>query len=195
MRAKTLAITILGLAALVAVSSTAFTEEEAGGDMEAWMAMGKPGSEHEWLSKFEGEWTSENKFWQGPGEPMTSTGKATTKMIWGGRYLEMSYEGDMQGMKFTGRGLWAYDNAAKRFTGTWIDSMSTAVMVSRGTREGEILTWRGKMHSPMGEIETRDEVKWDGEDRYTYSSFWSMPQGETKTMELTYTRVGAKKAD
>lgn len=88
----------------------------------------KPGPEHEHLKKLEGHW--DTTFSMGG---QSSKGKASYKMDLGGLWLLSTFEGDMGGMKFYGRGADSYDLAKKKFVSVWIDSMSTSPMMMEGT--------------------------------------------------------------
>jgi hypothetical protein len=50
------------------------------------------------LAKSNGTWKAETTMWMAPdAPPMVSNGTATTKMILGGRYQQMTFKGDMMG--------------------------------------------------------------------------------------------------
>jgi hypothetical protein len=59
----------------------------------------KPGPEHDLLKKHVGTWDTTMKF-----AGMESKGTATYKMELGGLWLTSTFEGDLFGTKFTGRG-------------------------------------------------------------------------------------------
>jgi len=88
----------------------------------------KPGPEHEHLKKLEGNWDTTFKMMG-----TESKGKATYKMGVGGLWLLSTYEGDIGGMKFQGRGMDSYDPAKKKYVSVWVDSMSTSPMFMEGT--------------------------------------------------------------
>jgi hypothetical protein len=117
--------------ALVAVlgASTASAQEFA-----------KPGPEHEVLKKMEGNWDLTMKV-----AGMESKGTVTYKMDLGGLWLVGNLEGDLGGVKFSGKGMDTYDAAKKKYVGIWIDSMSTSPMVMEGTydKEKKTLTMTG----------------------------------------------------
>jgi hypothetical protein len=87
----------------------------------------KPGPEHAHLKKFEGNW--DTTFTMGG---QSSKGKATYKMDLGGLWLLSTFDGEMGGMKFQGRGADSYDPAKKKYVSVWIDSMSTSPMTMAG---------------------------------------------------------------
>jgi hypothetical protein len=90
--------------------------------------MPKPGPEHAMLKKQEGTWDTTMKM-----AGAESKGIATYKMELGGLWLASTFEGDLGGMKFTGKGLDTYDPAKRKYVGIWCDSMSTSPLVMEGT--------------------------------------------------------------
>ncbi|HWL93199.1 MAG TPA: DUF1579 domain-containing protein [Phycisphaerae bacterium] len=157
------------------------------------MEAGTPGQHHKYLEPFVGEWDAESKFWMGPGEPMVAKATATTKWIMGGRFIEMDYHGDFQGMAFIGRATTGYDNTLKRFNSTWLDNMSTTMFYSTGTDadSGRTLTFTGEAPCCMtGEIKKHKSVwKSLSKDKHVFEMFEEGKDGKsTKQMEITYTR-------
>ncbi len=88
----------------------------------------KPGPEHEMLKKWVGTWDTTMKM-----AGMESKGTATYKMELGGLWLVSTFEGEVAGAKFSGKGLDSYDATKKKFVGVWVDSMSTSPMTMEGT--------------------------------------------------------------
>jgi hypothetical protein len=88
----------------------------------------KPGPEHSQLKKMEGTWDTTMKM-----EGKEEKGVATFKMDVNGLWLYSTFDGTMGGEKFSGRGFDSYDQEKKKFTGVWVDSMSTTPMVFEGT--------------------------------------------------------------
>src|SRR5688572_272455 len=87
----------------------------------------KPGKEHEVLKKFEGEWDLTAKFVMEPGkEPLPAKGKESCKLILGGLFLLTTHDSDLFG-GFSGHGVMGYDLQKKKYTGSWVDSMNTAM--------------------------------------------------------------------
>src|SRR2546423_1816414 len=116
-----------------AAASDAAARDQAK-EMEAWMALAKPGKEHAAMKRMEGEFDVEVVMVMQPGaEPMKSSGKQKSVMIMGGRYLHADYTGEMMGMTFHGASLTGYDNAKKKHFSAWIDDMGTGIMLAEGT--------------------------------------------------------------
>ena len=123
-------------------------------DMKAYMEASTPGKMHKLLAEGAGEWQAKTTFWMAPGaDPVTSEGMSKGTMIMGGRFMKLEYTGEMPGMpeKFTGLGLYGYDNVAKKFASTWIDSTGTGMMNGTGdlSEDGKVLTWKCTFNDPM----------------------------------------------
>ncbi len=100
----------------------------------------KPGPEHEWLKKHEGTWTTTMKM-----AGMESKGTCVYKMELGGLWLASTFEGEVLGQKFTGKGMETYDPVKKKFTSIWVDSMGTSPVLTEGTydKDKKTLTMAG----------------------------------------------------
>ncbi len=155
---------LAGLAFLVVIAALAIGADEkakktapAAGKMDekAMMEMmakySTPGAEHKKLEGFVGTWDTTTKMWMEPGAvPQESTGTSENKMVLGGRFLEQNYEGTMMGQPFTGKGYTGYDIYKKRYVGTWMDSMGTAVLLTTGTADPSgKMTLTGEMDDYM----------------------------------------------
>lgn len=114
--------------AIRSISAVVMTAAFAGLTVNAQPPTPKPGPEHAVLKKMEGTWDTTMKM-----GPMESKGTATYKMDLGGLWLASTFEGEMGGAKFSGRGFDSYDEGKKKYVGVWVDSMSTTPMVMEGT--------------------------------------------------------------
>jgi len=105
------------------------------------------GPEHDVLKKLAGTWDATMKF-----GGMESKGTMIYKMDLGGLWLTSSFEGDLGGMKFSGKGLDTYDAAKKKYVGIWADSMSTSPMVMEGSydKDKKEMTMTGTHPGPDG---------------------------------------------
>jgi uncharacterized protein DUF1579 len=162
--------------------------------MEKYMKAGTPGPEHQRLMKMAGKWKLQVTSWMGPGAPpMKSEGSAEFTSIFGGRYLEQQVKSDMGGQPFEGKGLEGYDNVTKENFGTWVDSMSTSVMVTRGKCPvgAKKCSYKGTMSDavtgkPAAVTET---VTYTDDDHFTFELRGPGPGGKTfKMIEIAYTR-------
>lgn len=162
--------------------------------------MGKVTENHKLLAdNLAGEWTYENKMWHGP-EPEVSTGTCSTKVLYGGRYIQASHKGSMgmpgpdgKPMEFEGLSTTTYDNVKKKYVGTWIDSMSTGVFVSEGTYDAgtKSFTYTGEMPDCMQDfkiVKIKHVLRIVDKDKHVFEWYQPMNGKETKTMEITYSR-------
>ena len=115
------------------VEETAITIPDSATISNAWNEFMTPGEPHKMLAMETGTWNEEMTMWMEPGaEPMKNTMTAESKMIYGNRYQETTHKGDFMGMPFEGKSTLAFNNASQEYTSTWIDNMSTGIMVITG---------------------------------------------------------------
>jgi hypothetical protein len=163
--------------------------------METWMKLGQPGPQHEKLKMLVGKFDADVTMQMMPGMPEEkSKGKAEYKTLWDGRYLEGSYDGEFKGQPFTGKGLWAYDNAEKKYVSLWIDSMSTMVMVAEGSADasGNVITVKSKCTCPITNkpMVVRQVLTIEDADHHTYESYATLEgEPEHKSMTIKYTKT------
>ncbi len=154
-----------------------------------------PGEHHARLAKMAGRWNVATKMWPAPGAPpMESKGTAELKMIMDGRFLQEDFKSDMMGMPFSGMNIIGYDGFKKQYVSTWIDSMTTETVVSRGTcsDDGKVTTLEGMMTNPETKKaeKTRIVTTKVSDDQFTMEMFGPGPDGkDVKMMELQYTRA------
>ena len=162
--------------------------------MEAWQKFATPGPAHKSLEGSVGTWDTEVTSWMDPAAPpMKSTGTAENSMVMGGRWLESKFHGNMMGQPFEGLGYTGYDNYKKKYIGTWMDNMSTAVMTSEGTWDGA-----GKVMTSMATMDNiltgkKDSIKMIttivDPDHHVFEMWGPDKTGKTvKQMEIKYTR-------
>jgi hypothetical protein len=161
--------------------------------MDAWMKASTPGDAHKKLDGMVGTWDVKVKSWMAPGAPpMESTGTAVNAWVLGGRWMEERFTGSFMGMPFQGIGYTGYDNIKKQYIGTWMDNMSTAVMMSTG-KGGSGNTWEfsSSMDDPMSgkTMPVTEKVTFTDADHHTMEMWSPGPDGKmAKTMEISYSR-------
>jgi hypothetical protein len=162
--------------------------------MELVEKLGKPGPDHKVLEPLAGEFTCEVKIYTAPGKPaLESKATATRRWILGGRFLSERYDGEAFGKPFQGFGWIGFDNAKKKYTVAWIDSMSTAITPSLGTYDvsTKTFTYVGEENSPFygGKVKMRDLVRIVDNDTHVLEMY-RQPAGaaEFKTIEITCKR-------
>jgi hypothetical protein len=187
---------ILVLATMLLVTIPAVADESQADQqamMEMMIKLGSPGEGHKKLEPFAGTFDVDATFWMAPGEePMSSTGKANHEWILGGRYLFQEFEGDFMGEPFHGQGITGYDNFRNEYFGTWIDSMSTGMMLTKGQVEGNVWTYTGSMDDTMAgkTVQVIEKITLHGSDHHVMEMWSPAPDGEMfKSMEIHYRRT------
>jgi hypothetical protein len=181
----------LGYAADTKTQPAPSPQEKAWAD---WMQKNVPGDAHKVLAQGEGEWNYSMKSWMTPdAQPTTSTGKSSAKMILNGRYLEETASFEMGGYTFTGQSLTAYDVASKKYQGTWIDNMSTAIYHCDGTYDpaSKSITMTGTSYDPTvgKEVQTKTVTRYVDDKTRVFEWWGPDVKGKMfKSMEITYTR-------
>ena len=174
---------------------TGFTEDEpqapADPTMEEMIKLGSPGPQHEYLKPMAGTWDVESSMWMGPGEPTKSKATSTSTWVLGGRFLRQEYQGEMEGMPFTGLGYTGFDNYKQQFVGTWMDSWSSGYMPVSGppSKDGKTITTSGTWEGPMGTMTFRYVLEIKSQDEHVMTMYMSQDGSEEmKHMELIYRR-------
>ena len=162
-----------------------------------YVKAGMPGPQHKALEPLIGEWTYTAKFWIKPGaEPLMLSGRATRKMILGGRFLRDEIQNEKPAADFKGIGLTGYDNLRKKYTAAWVDSMSSGIMTSTGTasKDGKVFTFVGENIDPADgkTYKNRDVIRILGKDKHVTESYKGVGGKEVKVMEITYVRKKSK---
>lgn len=165
------------------------------------MEMAKVNENHKLLAELEGTWDYTVKYWWDPSGPANeSKGVAVRKPMMGGRYFSLEVDGKMQmpgpdgkmkDMDFKGMSLEGYDNAKKKFFTTWMDNMSTGMMMTYGTYDPATKTWTytGTMEMMPGmETKVRETLKVTDKDHHIFEFFEDRGGKEVRTMEITYVR-------
>jgi hypothetical protein len=101
----------------------------------------------------------------------------------------------MMTMDFKGRATEGYDNAKKKFVSSWIDNMTTGIMLSEGTYDPSTKTFTfHATHDVAPGVQTkiRETVKITDKDHHVMEWFEQRGGQEVKTMEIAYTRAGKK---
>lgn len=161
---------------------------------KAWMEYATPGDAHKRMAKDNGVWDEDMTSWQHDGaEPMKMKMTAEIKSIFDGKYQEAVHKGDFMGMPFEGKSTLAYDNASKEYISTWIDNMSTGIMVMRGNcdeaaktfkMEGEVIDPVTKKMKKMREVITMVDENTQKMEMYDTG----YDGKEFKSMEITMKR-------
>jgi uncharacterized protein DUF1579 len=162
-------------------------------EMEAYMKAGTPGPPHKTMAATAGTYDVKVKTWQAPAGPaQEEKGTATRTMALDGRILVEDFKGSLMGMPFTGHGMRGYDNVTGKHWATWMDSMSTGVMMSEGTCDAKnACTFTGSHNDPIkkGPVTSRMTSRWTTPTTEVFEMYGPGRDGkEFKMMELTYIR-------
>jgi hypothetical protein len=162
-------------------------------EMEAYMKAGTPGAQHQQLASTAGTYDVKIKNWHEPGGPATEeTGTATRTMVLDGRVLVEDFKGTMMGSAFNGHGMSGYENVTGKYWSTWMDNMSTGLMVSQGTCDAQMAcTFEGSWNDPVKKVpvKARMTTRWTSPTTEVFEMYGPDKKGvEMKMMEITYTR-------
>jgi len=158
--------------------------------MRKMVAAGTPGPAHKALDALVGNWKAEVKCWQEPGgQPQVSQGTAKADWTLNGRFLEEEFKGEMMGKPFRGISLMGYDNTKQTFNSVWVSDMQTSMFVSEGRGENgnKVITLEGKANCPATgrkDVPMKTVFRVINPDKHVFEMY----DGNTKTMEITYTR-------
>ena len=140
-----------------------------------------------------GSWTTPEPDVDAPDTPpMEWMGSSEQKMLLGGRYLQQEFSGEMMGSLYNGIGFTGYDNHTQKYVSTWMDSMSTGIMVFEGTAgaDGRTITQTAQFDDPVrGPVQWRSVTKMVDDKTMLFEMYITGKSGkEEKMMEINYTR-------
>jgi hypothetical protein len=161
--------------------------------MEAMMNAATPGEAHKKLAPMVGTFDAKVKMYGQPGTPpQESAGTSECTWVLGGRWIEERFSGTFMGRPFSGIGYSGYDNIKKQYVGTWMDTMSTSVMISAGGPTGDnTYEFNSSMDDPMSgkPMPVKMKATVIDNDHHTMEMWGPAPGGTMfKMMEITYTR-------
>lgn len=215
---RTVKFSIFGLAAFATLTaSVALTQDkkaapaaapagagqqEMDKEMAAVMAAATPGAPHKFLCEGAGTWMGKNTMWMAEGaEPVKSESKAVVTPFLDNRFTRCEVSGEMPGMgMFSGFGIYGYDNVAKQYQCTWVDSMGTGMATGTGvlSADGKTMTWTLTYNCPIVKkpVSFKEVDRITGKDTRTMEMWGTDPKTgkEFKMMEIVQTRTagGAK---
>ncbi len=163
---------------------------------EMMMKMAEPGPEHKMLARMVGTWDCTAKFYEpdATGKVVENTSKAEAKVVseLGGRWFRQDFKGEFAGQPFSGIGFNGYDKAKSQYFGTWIDTMSTSMMIMTGTYDEakKTLTMTGTFSMPGMDIKSRHTTEEKDANTVVFTMYHDMGGQEMKAAEITYKRRG-----
>jgi len=169
--------------------------------MTEMMELSKIGDNHKLLADMAGNWNYTVKMMMDPsGKPQESKGTATRKAIMDGRFFLAEHsgkfqmpgpDGKMTEMNFKGMAIEGYDNVKKKFVSSWIDNMGTMILSSEGTYDAASKTFTYTANCEMMPgmpVRIREVIKVVDKDHHNFEWYEDRGSGETKSMEIAYTR-------
>ncbi|MEE9391743.1 MAG: DUF1579 family protein [Planctomycetota bacterium] len=176
----TLAITI-GLV-FTAAMAPAFRPQE----------MPMPQKEHKEILKSVGNWEGTLTSFM-PGAPSEPVAAKETVVAVGGFWTQSRFECEFGGVPYVGTGCVGYDPAKKKYLGTWIDSMSTALAIMEGDYDPKTklhtMRWNTIDHISGKPVPSRMEI---AHQENSYTSTFYMGEGKgTKIMVISMKRKTA----
>jgi len=165
-------------------------------DMQACMAAGTPGAQHQSLARAVGHWSGSTTQWMAPGtEPMKSEISCDISSFLDGRFTKCEYSGEIPGMgPFHGVGFNGYDNVAQKYISIWLDNCGTGIMTGEGTQsaDGKTMTWTYEYSCPITKKQQtmRQVERWTGDDAMVLEMFGNDPKSgkEYQMMRCEVTR-------
>ncbi len=160
--------------------------------MAAYMKAAAVTENHQFLSKYAGDWDVDVTYWTAPGAPPTKSAasfKAASRL--GGRYVMMEFSGFMMGQSFEGIWLVGFDNLEQKYNTLWIDNTSTNFFITKGTREGNVISESGSWPDPVSgrTLQVKARTTWISDDEFRYEQFMVLADGsEHKGMEFSSKR-------
>ena len=171
---------------------------------EEWAAISQPGSQHDLLSMFVGDWDVDVTSWKDPtANPERSKGHSSSAWVLGYRFVREKFRSLAEGPRYEGLGFFGYDSGSNLYTSVWMDSLNTSIATSQGIFNPATATFEltGEIYDPLvGKMkETHTFIRILSENSYEVSMVDRSAQGTTfKSLELTYSRLestsGAVKA-
>src|SRR5262249_23031736 len=95
------------------------------------------------------------------------------------------FKGEMMGQTFQGHGVTGYDTQKKKYTGVWVDGMSTALGLLEGTYDPAKKTLTNIYESHDGEgnpMKMKMVTVWQGDDSRLWTASATGPDGKDMTM-------------
>ena len=185
---------------LLLLCTTAFAQEpqkkspQQQAAEDAMMKAITPGDAHKLLDGMVGTWDAKVSAWMDPSQPpVAGSGVSENSWVLGNREVMEKFTGTFMGSPFSGIGFSGYDNMKKQYWGTWMDTMSTAPMMSTGNTPDGGKTWKfqASMPDPMSghDVAVEERVTVTDKDHHSMEMWMTGPDGRPfKMMEIQYTR-------
>jgi Protein of unknown function (DUF1579) len=167
-------------------------------DMQACMAAGVPGAQHQQLARSVGHWSGTSTQWMAPGtEPVKSQIACDISSFLDGRFTKCEYSGEIPGMgPFHGLGFNGFDNVTQKYISIWLDNCGTGIMTGEGnaSADGKTMTWNYRYNCPIAKkpATMRQVEKWTGDDTMVLEMFGNDPHSG-KEYQMMHCEVSRSK--
>ena len=166
--------------------------------VDAYSALGMPGTQHETLVALAGDWQVAGRMRFSPEDEWEAffASAEITPML-GGRFISERIAGDQTEswpVPYKGLRILGYDNAANEFNAVVLNNLQTSILSMSGALDGSLLTLRGTFDSPLtGEQqEWRTDYEYRSSDRFVLREFPRTAENvEYLGIEAVYTRARA----
>jgi hypothetical protein len=161
--------------------------------LKALAESGRPGEEHKKLQPFVGDWNDSLKLWTDPNQPPAEL-KLTAQRKWilGGRFVQESFKGELDGETFEGMGVLGYDSAQKKFTISQFCGLASTASSSLATsnESGRTFNCATEECCPLSgeKLKGRDEIVIESNDRIVTNIYKTVDGKEAKVMEIVNVR-------
>lgn len=187
---------VAGWLAMAIFSSTAAAQEMSAEEIAMFDKYAMPGENHKLMEPMIGEWDETVVMWFAPdAPPVTMEASMTAEWILDGRWVRSEHRGTMMGRPFHGIGLDGYDSYREEYVSIWMDNMSTASMVSRGTHDPAtnavtLMSTADDFMTGRQDVPVRSVTHWTDPDTFVFEMYTVTEDGtEYQVMELTGRRV------
>jgi len=173
--------------------------DDAESQIEKMVRYAMPGREHKLLDRMAGRWTTATRYWMAPGMPaVDAEGTCQRRWVLGRRFLMEEFDGGNLALPFQGIGLYGYDAFESKYTSSWADTMSTAIMHNLGVYDPDAdeVNFVGRYGDPWTGVKkpSRGVTRFVDEDTHVLEMYVPGPDGEEfKTLEITYKRAAPAK--
>jgi hypothetical protein len=182
-------LTVAAVCSILIFVAARAQDDKPGAD--AGPAPPKPGPEHKVLAKDVGVWDASVEELTPGAPPRVSKGVETNTLACGGLWLISEFKGEMMGKPFEGRGITGYDASKKKYVGTWVDGMTTALGLLEGTHDAakKTTTFTYRSHEPTGEpVELKMVTVWKDDDTRVWTASVDVEGKDTPVIRISYKR-------
>jgi Protein of unknown function (DUF1579) len=142
-----------------------------------------------------GDWDCEIRMFGPDGSADTTKGTETNFML-GNMWIISHFKGEMMGMPFQGSSQTGFNPETKKYTGSWVDSMSPHAMTMEGEYDEATKTFtsHGVGKDPAGtEMKMKMTTRHNDDGTRLFTMYGEVEGQSMKMMEILYTRAKANK--